>query len=285
MIHIEYINNLDNLENFNSNNHNKICGDTEVKDLDYRTELNKTNLSQYMDLINYPVIWTYEFNLFESKILLEACHIGCISGKFPKIYSDELFDIINRLNESWVEGLWFMRLDTCSPKDSSIKLPYKTPLDVITSIVTSKRVINGFLYNIDNNQSTKIYFIKYNDKWDSNRELRCFVRKKKLTAISQYCWTTCEFFCDFSHQELVNLATIINHYIGQKIDIISAKINTEDVVFDIYLDQDNNLRIIELNSFGYWLASGSALFHWIKDYDKLYNTNNDVYFRILKIEK
>ncbi|AGF85714.1 division cycle 123 protein [Moumouvirus goulette] len=281
MIHIEYIKEITNLDDFNSNNHPKFPNDKEANGLDYKTELWKTNLSNYYDLINYTVSWTYDFNLSETKILLKACQIGSISGKCPKIYDDELGEIINKLNSSWKSGSWFMRLDASSTKDSIINPPFKSAQSVITSIVTSRRTINALTDNINRNLNTRIYFTPYDSKWNSSRELRCFIRNNKLIAISQYCWTRCEFFCDFSKDELISLADRINKLVNNIIEDLSNRIDTKDMVMDIYLDDNDNLQIIELNSFGYWLASGSALFHWIKDYDKLYNTNGDIYFRIL----
>ncbi|QGR53620.1 d123 domain-containing protein [Moumouvirus maliensis] len=281
MIHIEYINEITNLDDFNSNNHPKFPDDIEANSLDYKTELWKTNLSNYYDLINYPISWTHDFNLSESKILLKANQTGSISGRYPKIYNDELEIIINKLNSCWKQGSWFFRLDACSTKDSVVEPPFESPNTVITSLVTSRRVINAITDNLNRNLNTKIYFIPFNTKWDSSRELRCFIRKGKLTAISQYDWTHREFFCDLTREELINLVNKINKLFGDIIENLSNKIGTKDMTIDIYLDDQNNIHIIELNNFGYWLACGSALFHWIKDYDKLYNTDGNIYFRIL----
>ena len=41
-------------------------------------------------------------------------------------------------------------------------------------------------------------------------------------------------------------------------------------VCDIYVKKDLNVKIIEFNSFGYWLPAGSALFEWEYDYNKIY---------------
>ncbi|AGC01608.1 cell division cycle 123 protein [Acanthamoeba polyphaga moumouvirus] len=282
MIHIEYIKEITNLDDFNSKNHPKFPNDIETNSLDYKTELWKTNLSNYYDLINYPIFWTYDFNLSETKILLKACQIGSISGRYPKIYNDELKDIIDKLSSCWKSGSWFMRLDACSTKDSVVELPFESPETIIASIVTSRRAINALTDNINRNLNTRIYFTHYDKKWNSSRELRCFIRKNKLTAISQYCWTNRDFFCEWTEEDLINLAKKINKLVNNIIEELSNRIGTKDMVMDIYLDDQNNLQIIELNNFGYWLACGSALFHWIKDYDKLYNTDGDIYFRILK---
>ena len=76
MIHIEYIDNTTDHKKFNSSNHEKDPNDAEVKNLDYKTELAKTYLSKYMDLIKYPVEWHYQLTIPESKILIKICEVG-----------------------------------------------------------------------------------------------------------------------------------------------------------------------------------------------------------------
>jgi len=43
----------------------------------------------------------------------------------------------------------------------------------------------------------------------------------------------------------------------------------------------NNVKIIELNSFGLQMAAGSCLFNWITDYDQLYGKNQNIEIRIV----
>jgi hypothetical protein len=299
MIHIEYIDNVLNHKNFNSNNHEKDPNDIEIKNLDYKTELSKTYLSKYMDLINYPLEWTYHLTMAESKLLAKICEIGILVTRRPKIYDDELEEIERRLKDNWIDGQWFMRMNQSSPKDSSVKLPYKSASDVINAIITSKRSFKAISDDIDRNILPVLYFVRYDPNWQIGREMRCFVRNRKLTAVSQYEWFKYKFFCDRTESELITIAKNVNTFIASVIDELCERCGTNDVVADIYLNDDlthgdsagsdehcssdrQSLKIIELNSFGYWLASGSALFHWIIDKDKLYNTNGDIYFRILK---
>ncbi|AVG46533.1 division cycle 123 [Acanthamoeba polyphaga mimivirus] len=282
MIHIEYINNIDNLDNFNSNNHDKLIDDKDAQLTDYKTELRKTFLNRYAHIINYPINWTHELTLEESKIILHASKIYQTAKCSIEIFNNVLNPIKSRLEEKWISGRWFMRLDALSPKDSNYKMPYTNPSDIINSIVTSKRTFNALLDNISLNINTKLYFVTYNENWKPSHELRCFVYNKKITAISQYCWTKEEYYCDKTNDELIEIATKVNYFITNIIDNICAQIDTTNIIFDLYLNDDLSMNIIELNCFGYWLASGSALFHWIRDKDKLYNTDGNIYFRILK---
>ena len=61
-------------------------------------------------------------------------------------------------------------------------------------------------------------------------------------------------------------------------------INTNNLTGDIYLG-DDDIKIIEFNSFGYWQAAGSALFHWLKDKSKLYNEEGKVWIRIIESDE
>ena len=282
MIYLEYIDNVDNRDNFNTNNHEKHPNDVEAMNKDYKKEIFKTHLSNYMDLINYPVEWTYTFTQNETKLLSDICKIGIQVLRRPKIFSDEIEQIVDRVNKNWVNGEWFVRSDSASPKDSMIKFPYRNPTELIDGIITSRRFYLGVLDNIQFGKETVLYFVKYGTNWNIERELRCFVRNKKLTAISQYDWFRYGFFCHLSEPELKRIAENVDLLVCDIVDKITEKIETDDFVVDLYVNDDGSLKIVELNSFGYWLASGSALFHWITDKDKLYNDLGNIYFRILK---
>jgi hypothetical protein len=65
---------------------------------------------------------------------------------------------------------------------------------------------------------------------------------------------------------------------------ILEAIGTSDVVCDVYapsLDGED-VRVVEFNSFGYWLASGSAVFHWITDRDVLYGLSDSMVVRVVR---
>jgi len=286
MIHIEYITNIDNPQNFNSNNHDKDINDIEIVNKDYKTEIAKTNLSMYAELICYPIVWQYTFTLREIHMLYTICETGIIVTRRPKIFDDEIDSLVNELTQFWIDGEWFARFDACSMKDAGKKIPYKSPIDVIDAIITSKRAYNALIDVINLQQSTMtLSFVAYNKNWQQDHELRCFIRNRQLTCISQYNWFAYGYFGSLCEMQLITIAHDVQTFIAGKIDVICDKINTNDLVMDIYVLIDDTgetaISIIELNSFGYWLASGSGLFHWLSDKDKLYNSVGDVYFRVL----
>jgi len=149
-------------------------------------------------------------------------------------------------------------------------------------IITSKRALLAIK---DNNDDT-IYFVKYNFEWNNKREFRVFIYKGKVTCISQYSSYDKSVFSGQSTAKIKdNVRKIADWLEGEILPTVCARINTLNVTADIYFDEvrsESCLKIIELNSFGYWLAAGSSLFHWLKDKSKLYNENSDIWVRIIK---
>lgn len=268
------------VDKINNNNLKKDMDDLDARTMDYETELKKTHLSSYANLINYPIKFSYEFTKPEIAILKQACQVSIITSQWPKILDEELNAIYLRLKESWIEGRYFIRLDSCSVKDSNVECPIINPKDLIMSLITSKRVLTAFKVGYN-----KIYFIDYNSEFDSAKEVRVFVRNRKVTCITQYQWNNIGYFNNFTNDQLICLAKkIIDDVENNLVLLVCDKINTNDFTIDYLVKEDMNIKIIELNSFGYWLAAGSCLFSWIVDRDILYDKNNEnnVYFRILE---
>lgn len=122
--------NLDILDKTKINNCNleKDIDDIEVLEKDYAIELKKTHLSSYANLINYPIKFEYEFTELEKNILLEAGEIGILTGQWSKLYDDELYLILNKLNKFWnlnsmYNKKYFVRFNSASPKDGEVKFP------------------------------------------------------------------------------------------------------------------------------------------------------------------
>jgi hypothetical protein len=276
---VERVHSDGNNEKNNSNNHPKDPSDLEIIDLDYEIEIKKTNLMNYAHLINYPILWFHTFNADEIKTLVK-CSSDCIKTGNIRLYKEELAPIISRLNTDWSdqESMLFFRFNAVSPKDGLPEYPIWNAEQVIEKIVTSKRAWNCLL----DNENT-IYFVKYDSQWDIKREFRVFIYKKKVTAISQYHIMTKSMLSGKSNNDAKMLAESIRKYLEDGIiPNVCGTINTDNLVCDIYVNFDASLKIIEFNSFGYWLASGSALFHWLDDKKKLYNTDGKIYLRFIK---
>lgn len=263
-----------NSMNINSCNHPKNPEDTEIAELDYETEFKKTNLMNYAEIINYPIAWSYTFNSDEVMILTK-----CASDYLKNpLDGNNAQEIIDRFASSWQNGVWFFRFNSMSPKDGTPTYPVTSASDVVNKIITSKRAWNCMVEG----EST-IYFTKYDTDWDPRREFRVFIYRTKVTAISQYNVSIKNMLAGKSNTDAKQLASNIKKYLEEEIlPKVCEKIGTDNVVCDIYVNKDMSLRIVEFNSFGYWQAAGSALYHWLDDFDKLYNTQDRTYLRFVK---
>jgi hypothetical protein len=114
------------------------------------------------------------------------------------------------------------------------------------------------------------------------KEFRVFVCDGKLTAISQqHLYDSNELLASLEDSE----RTVI---IRKWMDIITSyfegvvKINIDHMsnyVYDFAILDDDSPYFIEINPFGKEYSSGSSLYHWLTDEDKLYGKTEFIYFR------
>ena len=303
----------------NTNNHDKDPADEAVTELDYRVEVDRTCLSNYQFILEkYPHIvlsdWsamqTFTFSQMDARYLIQAAESAIFTGKLPKCYDEELTDIMVKLDQFLADKSndngFFIRFDSVSPKDGvkpvlsdSNGFPVRTGQEIVTMLATSKRALRAF--NRGDRQLHFLPFIPVN----SDNEFRVFIYQRRITCISQYGPGRRTIFSHWSDERLTKLAQQIQETILIILDEILDTVGTDNVVCDVncqisytgtqYIEFDSDsvpinrtefvttCKIIEFNSFGYWLASGSCLYHWLKDKEKLYSTDpNQVRFRIYK---
>ena len=104
-------------------------------------------------------------------------------------------------------------------------------------------------------------------------ELRGFVWKKKLTALSQY--NNIAFLPSLVKNK-DEIETNVKSFMEKFIGIIGDKI--ENFVVDIVLDYEGKVWVVELNPFGE--LAGSCLFSWVTDRELLLNEEGRYEFRI-----
>ena len=268
---------VDSGEEINTNNHPRDPDDLETASLDYFEEQRKTNLTRYAEIIGYPIAWTYQFTQEEVLTLIECSSKGMKIGR-TLLFKEELEPITARLKSVWKEGMWFFRFDSCSPKDGNPKYPVYLPDQVIDMITTSKRAWQAL-----NANENVLYFVQHDPNWDTKREFRVFVRKRRVTCISQYNSYTAGMLTGQSNIKAKETANRIVRYLEDEIlPKVCPVIETDNVSVDVYVPEGNDVRIVEFNSFGYWQAAGSALFHWLRDKKKLYNEDGKVWLRFIK---
>lgn len=258
----------------------------EALSLDYETEHRKTAISEYLHI--YPVIWTYEFTPEEVSVLLKYTAIGRLSGRIPHStdsryeHREDLNLIARRLQTSHEKTLsedqWFFRFASASPKDGVVGYPVNAVKDILKMIITSKRAYSALLAG-----DRVLYFCKYRSDWNPDREFRVFIRKGQVNAISQY-GSRHSYWSAYSDKDLLDLGQRIVDFCQETLKYL-PKLMNRDLTMDIIVNEDHdNAELIEMNSFGYWQAAGSALFDWLDDYDKLYGYADKVCLRVANPE-
>lgn len=282
----------------NDCNNPKDQDDIEATNTDYNEYLSRTYLDKYADLINYPYTFVHNLTPTEAGVLIDAIPSGFITGRPSSLYQDEFNTIIERLDHALEENKiitpkdgWFVRLSSCSPKDGLPLFPLKSSREIISKLATSKRTLIALLKG-----DRSLYFVPYDASWEEFRELRVFVRRGRVTAISQYVWYKYAFFSSLKDEELIDIAKNLVEYLNSTLPPILSQIKTDSVVVDLYYkgeDSENDenkqkkergendlFKIIEFNSFGYFMSAGAALFNWQTDRSKLYGMDNKTYFRV-----
>lgn len=124
---------------------------------------------------------------------------------------------------------------------------------------------------IQNDPNTCVVLRKWVDI-PKSMEFRCFIRKNKLRAISQY-------HCDEFFPELVGKENHILQLIHDFYKKNSWRILYEDATMDVAIIDDEKIFLIEFNQFGAETCCGSCLFNWDIDYQLLYHSE----FPIIRI--
>lgn len=266
---------LNNPEDYNSSNH----WDYGKPD-DYEEKYNLSRIENWIDAFHS----TYKKIIIgdEQKRWMKECYNICKhSGVFSKIYEDDINNLIEKYKNFELDKPYFVRCSNVSLKYGIHKTgPYTSLRQIIESAVSS---ISGhspsFLYKDD--EPIVFYLLEWK-KIDINNEYRVFVKNKQITCVSQQNVYKSndlfnnpdKYFLGILHFELIK--TFFEESIRDKI------IHTRDYVMDIAILSEDELYFIEMNCFGKEYSSGSALFHWIKDYDKLYGKTPNTYFRYSK---
>jgi hypothetical protein len=248
-------------EKYNSNNHNK-----DITDEEYQNKLNKTYLPYWIDIFkdNYIVL-----NIDIPKWFYDAHSIGIQTGKFSKIYEDELEEYIlkyKHFDEILRKG-YFIRTNKVSLKFGYHGCgPYYNMKQIIESILSGRK---GHTCLDEDLKSLKIYLIDWVDI-NKDLEFRVFVYKNNITCISQQNIYTSNNILNNIDKENRNI--IISKWIETIYKYFNDKIKPNILHIDSYsIDLaiiNDNIYFIELNSFGKEMAAGSAAFHWLIDEKK-----------------
>lgn len=190
------------------------------------------------------------------------------------LLGDEAGDLAKELRE--ISGLplapltsqgWFVRTSACSTKDSQDDGgagPHGSLEDALLALFASERVHVSMK---DYTNDAKVYLVPFDSDVTVARELRVFVYKNQVTAISQYDVYNDSIFSTMSDVQLAELANLVRVFHFENVRDSWAKSGGIDsYVMDLEYDPGKgDIRLMELNSFGAEMAAASALFHWVRD--------------------
>ncbi|KAI4658932.1 uncharacterized protein J4E79_006692 [Alternaria viburni] len=196
---------------------------------------------------------------------------------------------------------WFIRLDQMSPKDSPMggKLPSSTCEDVITKICSSMRAYGCLTREFEDakkegrEMEIKLVLNPWDEGMDAGKEFRVFVpppaaktgreanaAEFEISAISQYRWPMrFEAPWGFDLQRTVELVDVGAKKVLEDIVSYAEKELSEEIMglllrygfsYDVALQQNGSVQLVEINPFGALSGCGACLFNWVLDGKVLY---------------
>lgn len=204
-----------------------------------------------------------QFSNNDMNWILSAFEIGSVTGLVPKSFNEELETMNTNLG-----GDYFVRSDRVSLKTGIHGVgPYNNLKHVVESVITSEQKHAPFKDKSNN----ILYFLPWLPM-NRDREFRVFVYKNKITAVSvQHLYEVNTWLNSLNDQDISSVVHSLCTYF--ELNIKDKMAWLENYVMDIYYFDNENWYFIEVNPFGAQYSSGSSLYHWILDNEKL--TNDD----------
>lgn len=283
---IQWINtiNLKNGVDYNTNNYSENIDGIKISNEEYLRIRNCTNyLKFYKILPNSDETIIYSVNYEDVLKIKKLCKIGRIKGSISKslIEEEELDHLVSELSNIMKNKKYFLRSDSCSPKDSVVGCCVYNGNDIINSLTGSQRIFTHLSHYDELTLILKPWKEDINPKSDKSNygmyEFRTFICDKKLVAISSYYYYDAY---DWSNIDLDGYFNKIIQFINTKIIELEKILETNSYTMDIYAKPFQEVEIIELNSFGMEMCAGSALFEWKKDKDILYGKSDKIVIRL-----
>lgn len=238
---------LDDIGNFYPNVYDQIILETK-----HDVKIDIKFLKEFLQLrkqIYYACNWYDE--LIDESIPTIKSNLFCI---------DNDYNVMKNILDSNLIGKKFLKFCNACPKDI-YPLPIFENKDT-NEIINIFKKSNRTNFMIDSTHKTHLMI---RDVVNIKYEVRCFWHKFKLRAISGP-----DFFVNLEQQEYIKkMITIFFEKYGQYISYNSATI-------DIGLFEDD-VFVIEINSYGIDGQAGAELFKWKEDFNILYNATEPIY--------
>ncbi len=185
---------------------------------------------------------------------------------YPQITNYSTRSYFVKLSEDWQKTISttfiafpkYIRLDTVSCKDIGHNGIFYSSLELISNFRTSHRIFSVLSTKrlIYQDHYLFVRDIDYDISNDRGNQFKCFFYKFKLTCISS------SIFVD--KEKMRNM--IIAYF--KSIDGIPYN----DCIIDLFMNNDNEFTMIEINHFTENCNSG--LYDWVEDYDILHAEKN-----------
>lgn len=247
-----------------------------VTDAEYERLMQQTTFSAWSHALGVPV-QELRLQARECRWLLEAGRSGILTKRIPNQLREELEAAAARIQTQLPppgSQSYFVRLERCSLKDGALGVgPFKTGMDIVTGLATSWR--SSRTLSRHDTAPVACFLLPWRPDMDVAREFRCFVHKGRTVAVSQY-----DAYTPYTGCPEADLPRVVEGAIRLADRMASAE--RESFTMDVlFRGEDAAVELVELNSFGAQLAAGSALFHWITDYDRLHGRLPGVEVRIV----
>jgi len=180
-----------------------------------------------------------------------------IFGNNPRAAIEALRPLADELDSALGWDRRFFRLNSRSPKDAT--WPFEVPVtcsgrEVLSVMGASERILDDLIeFKYLPEQPAYICLREYNHAIRPEREYRCFVRDGELIAVTHYDYTKPITAPDDGGRAL---REAINAYFR---DTLKPRLHLQTVVFDLFIDWNDEFGLIELNPYGRsdpcWLGS------------------------------
>ena len=151
---------------------------------------------------------------------------------------------------------YFVRLSMCSTKIGTRAKPAHTGIEVVQQILDSRRCVDSLACPIDHT----IWLFEWKASCNVIRELRVFIRGKKVVAIAPY---YCAVPLDWLNS---STACAVGESVLDFFELIKDLMPFEDAVMDVLYTEEKTVKLIEFNPI---VTSGGGLFSWVDDIEIL----------------
>lgn len=217
---------------------------------------------------------------FDKQIIDNILNLSenCKNQYFEAIESDIEFytDMYRNPIEKYIKrhestGVFFKISDKSGKYRGEIN-PKFSLLDIVNEIIHNQDLINTLKqYGV----KSSLLIRPWNYEISVENEFRVIVNNKRITGISQQ---QCYKYVNLTKEKMTEYTkSIIDRF-----NEIKHKFPYNSCVMDMWIDKNKIAHIIEMNPGECWGNSGSGLFHWITDFEKLYS-NNKTYVRYIDI--